>query len=65
MATLEVQHPGVATRASSTETNMKESLLFPAILVHNCVPKSMRDHVCGCCASPDGIARAKNVKIKG
>eukprot|EP00972_Heterocapsa_arctica_P082491 12156254-Heterocapsa_arctica.AAC.1 len=65
LATMKVQHPGVITRASSTVNDMKESLLFPADAVHNCVPKSMRDHVCGCCASPDGIARAKNVKIKG
>eukprot|EP00972_Heterocapsa_arctica_P013652 2015035-Heterocapsa_arctica.AAC.1 len=52
MAKLEVEHPGVATEASSTDTNtkmalladMEEELLFPAILVHNCVPKSTRDH---------------------
>eukprot|EP00972_Heterocapsa_arctica_P060103 8864036-Heterocapsa_arctica.AAC.1 len=37
---------------------MKESLLFPANIVHNYVPKSTRDHVCGCFAPPNGIARS-------
>jgi hypothetical protein len=43
----------------------KDELLFPANDVNDYVTKSTPDHVYGCCALPDDIARAKDVKIEG